>query len=210
MMNKKKSLLVGIILAGIILLPIARVKALPIVTDAVNDVRQYNYGTLSTTGDYQDEIDYVNVELDGTNIVATFQDVPQDDEDHTYYVAVIWDEADWIDNFTSAFYGSGQNTVSTYLADESLVIIASTEVPDSIYVTGNTIQIPIPEHALISSLNNPKNFSAYARVDTGATQFYYDEVEGIPSTNVFPGYTIFIVVSSLTTLTLVVLKRKKK
>ncbi len=209
MISKKKSLLLGVILVSIILLPISKVQSLPIVTDAVNDVRQYNNATLSTTGDFQDEIDFVSMELVGTDLVVTFQDVPQYDEDHIYYAAIIWDEADWIDNFTSAWYGNGQNSVSTYLADEVPTIIVSTEVPDSISVSGNTLQIPIPEHALISSLNDPKNFSAYARVDTGATEFYYDEIEGIPSTNVFPGYTILVATSSIAIITFAFLRRKR-
>ena len=200
----------SLVLTSILLLPISRVNALPIVKDATDDVRHYDGATLLSTGDYQDEVDFVSMEIDGTNLVVTFQDVPQYDNDHNYYVAVIWDEANWIDNFTSAFYGKGENTVSTYLADETPTIIASTIVPDSITVVSDTLVIPIPEHALITSLNDPKNFTAYARVDAGATEYYYDRLEGIPSTNVFPGYTIYIVISSLTILTFVASKRKKK
>lgn len=207
---RKNYLLLSLVLASILLLPISRANALPIVKDATDDVRHYNGATLLSTGDYQDEIDFEDMEIDGTNLVLTFQDVPQYDDDHRYFAVIIWDLADWIDNFTSATYGKGENTVSTYLADETPTIIASTIVPDSISIVGNTLQIPIPEHALITSLNNPKNFTAYARADSGATEYYYDEVEGIPSTNVFPGYTIYIVISSLAILTFVALKRKKK
>lgn len=207
---RKKYLLLGLVLTSILLLPMSRVNALPLVKDAIDDVRHYNGATLLSTGDYQDEIDIDNMEIDGTNLVVTFQDVPQYDEDHRYYAIIIWDLADWIDNFTSATYGKGENSVLTYLADETPTIIASTIVQDSISVVGNTLQIPIPEHALITSLNNPKNFTGYARVDSGATEYYYDEIEGIPSTNVFPGYTIYIVISSLTILAFVATKRKKK
>lgn len=207
---RKNYLLLGFVIASIILLPISSVNALPKVTDATDDVRYYNGATLLNTGDFQDEIDFETMEIDGTNLVVTFQDVPQYDDDHRYYAIIIWDLADWIDNFTSAFYGKGDNSVSTYLADETPTIIVAVDVPDSITVVGNTLQIPIPEHALISNLNNPLNFSAYARVDSGATEYYYDEMEGVPSTNVFPGYTIFAVISSLTILTLIALKRKKK
>lgn len=210
-MNLRKNyLLLGFVIASIILLPISSVNALPKVTDATDDVRYYNGATLLNTGDFQDEIDFETMEIVGTNLVVTFQDVPQYDDDHRYYAVIIWDLADWIDNFTSAFYGKGDNSVSTYLADETPTIIVAVDVPDSITVVGNTLQIPIPEHALISNLNNPLNFTAYARVDSGATEYYYDEMEGVPSTNVFPGYTIFAVISSLTILTLIALKRKKK
>ena len=207
---RKNSLLLSLVLASILLLPISRVNALPIVKDATDDVRHYTGATILSTGDYQDEIDFESMELVGTDLIVTFQDVPQYDDDHRYYAIIIWDEASWIDNFTSAILGKGDNSVSTYLADETPTIIVAVDVPDSISVVGNTLLIPIPEHALISNLNNPLNFSAYARADSGATEYYYDEMEGVPSTNVLPGYTIFAVLSSLTILTFVTLKRKKK
>jgi len=206
---KRSMFFITLFLVSITMLPLVRVNAAMIVEDAKDDVVYYQNSTLVGTGDYQNEIDFVSIEVDGSNIVIKFQGMPQDDADHDYTGFVIWDEGDFISNGTSFEYGQGENTVSTYLADETLTVIANEHEDGAIYVDRKTLVIPIPAFALIASLDNPKLFSGYAIVTSGA-DYYRDEINGTPSTKAFPGYTALALLGSLTVIAGIIAYKRKK
>ncbi|NHJ40730.1 MAG: hypothetical protein FK731_11925 [Asgard group archaeon] len=139
--------------------------------DEINDVAHLIDNKFQDQGDYQDEIDIVKLELNGTNLELTLQNAPIVDFNHRYSYTIHWDgnETNYT-NYSIATIGSSyefymNNSAMTYLKDSSGKLVVQCLVNDVLRVEERKIIMPIINFSLIENPNNP----AWLRVSTTFT-----------------------------------------
>ncbi|MHA1738903.1 MAG: hypothetical protein ACTSXA_13940 [Candidatus Heimdallarchaeota archaeon] len=128
----KRLFTIGLFILICLLVPLANVTASTwIFYDAIDDVTPVVSGVLQSSGDFQDEIDIISIELQLSDVVITFQDVPQDDSDHQYFLNIFWTNTP-VANRTDGYFGMGENTVWTYLHNSTGYIVVDNEEEEEI------------------------------------------------------------------------------
>ncbi len=212
-MRLNKLITIGFFILTFSLVPIANVTASTwLFYDAIDDVTFTNNGVDQDTGDYQDEVDIVSIELDASDFVITFQDVPQDDHDHQYYLHVFWTLTPVV-NRTDGYFGIEENMVWTYLHNSTHHLVVDNQESGGIHIIGNTIQMPIPDFALIENTTNPEYIEMSSVVYTGTNQYYFDKSNTTLFTTAPTGFdSLTATITSLSALMIicVIISSKKK
>jgi len=212
-LKSNKMYVIGIFILSLALVTISNATALTwIFYDAVDDVTYMFNDAAQNSGDYQDEIDIVSIELDASEVVLTFQDVPQDDEDHYYLLHIFWSQTNFI-NRTDGNFGKGDNMMWTYLQNSTGHTIVNNIENNSIYISADTLRMPIPEFILITNSSNPKFIQIESVVFSSANQYFYDIANSTTFTqkvgfNSLTGTITFV--SAVSTICLIIIRKKKK
>ncbi|MHA1354380.1 MAG: hypothetical protein ACTSR1_04310 [Candidatus Heimdallarchaeota archaeon] len=212
-MKSKNKIIVGLYILSLSLIPVSNTIASTwIVYDTTDDVACLQNYVTQSTGDYHDEIDIVSYELDSSNIVYTFQDVPQIDQNHSYQVEIFWFTSQTNPNKTVGTFNSIYNTVVTWLYNSKGVEVLKQEVNDSIYITANTIIIPIPEIHLIPNTANPDHSQALSIADEGNGIKYIDMISSSTVKAEFGvnSFSSIIIITGSISIVCVIISLKRK
>jgi len=210
----KKFLITIPVIFFLIFLQVISVMSLPYtLTDSINDVNHYQNTTFVTQGDFHDEIDIVNFEIDTNKLTMTLDDTPVFSVERLYLMSVYWDGDSDSLNYTFAQFGGGFNQILTYLWDSQENPVAINVVPGLITIVGNSLETPIPAFDLILNPSEPQFIEVYAAYIIDSANYYNDNSTGgelvLPSAS-SPGFEICLVISGLSILIIIRIYQRRK
>ncbi|NHJ87781.1 MAG: hypothetical protein FK734_20130 [Asgard group archaeon] len=214
-MKNKIPIIASILVINIILLSFSNVAGSVVwfYSDDVDDVEFYVNSIPQYEGDYHDEIDMIQIDLNNSNIIFKMQAVPIDDANHIHYLTIYWTQTAGF-NSTTGIFGMGNNIMATFLHNSTGQEVASSEVQSSIIISGEQIIMPIPIFAQIPGTDDPYYIQVQTIVTTGANEYYQDYSNGTifstPTDNPTPTLPISLVCSIGIVVSVFVVIRKKR
>jgi len=105
-------------------------QSVPFIEDSVDDVKKFVDGTFSEKGDFQNEVDIVNLTLTGVTLTLALQSNPIiNDQNHLYEVIIIWDNSSSYQNKTEITVGSLNGGVTIDLINHTVLNTTGAVLP---------------------------------------------------------------------------------
>ncbi|MCG3253793.1 MAG: hypothetical protein KAX09_08085, partial [Candidatus Heimdallarchaeota archaeon] len=122
-MSKRNVFLICSIIAFALLISqVNMAQSVPFIEDSVDDVQKFVDGVFSEKGDFQNEIDIVNLTLTGIHLTLTLQSNPIiNDQNHLYEVIIVWDNSSSYQNKTEITVGSLNGNLAVDLINYTLL-----------------------------------------------------------------------------------------
>jgi len=217
LLRLKHKMIAGIFILWLNMISISNVYGVVtwICNDEEEDVDFYIFGVLQYSGNYYDEIDIVSLELIDSNVILTLQAPPINDYNHTYSIAIYWNNYYGQNglNITVGDFGSLTNQVETILQNSTGQEIASAVEVNTIITRSNQIIIPIPIFEQIPEPGNPDFIEVGTGNEIGNNQWYSDSANKTDFTAIYdPESKIISTVSfsAIVIIGFIYLIRKKK
>ena len=122
-LSKRNVFLICSIIAFALLISQVNIaQSVPFIQDSVDDVQKFVDGTFSEKGNFQNDVDIVNLTLTGVTLTLALQSNPViNDQNHLYEVIIIWDNSSSYQNKTEITVGSLNGDASIDLINHTLV-----------------------------------------------------------------------------------------
>lgn len=122
-LSKRKIFLIFSIIAFALLISqVNMAQGLLFLEDSVDDVQKFVDGTFSEKGNFQNEVDIVNLSITGVTLTLTLQANPIiSDQNHLYEVIIVWDNSSSYQNKTEITVGSLNGNVAVDLINHTVL-----------------------------------------------------------------------------------------
>ena len=115
-------LICSIIAFALLISQVNLAQSVPFIEDSVDDVQKFVDGTFIEKGNFQNEVDIVNLTMTGVHLTLTLQANPIiNDQNHLYEVIIVWDNSSSYQNKTEITVGSLNGNVAVDLINYTLV-----------------------------------------------------------------------------------------